>query len=44
MWRVPTQYSCVAPRRSIALDDLDHRLLECLQQDARRTLQDLGDA
>jgi DNA-binding Lrp family transcriptional regulator len=33
----------MAPRRPIPLDDLDHRLLASLQQDAGRTLHELGD-
>ena len=36
-----TQDSCVAPRRHISLDELDHKLLAALQQDAGRTLYDL---
>ncbi len=39
-----TQNYCVQTRRRIALDDLDHRLLTCLQHDASRTLQELGEA
>jgi len=34
----------VATRRPIVLDDLDHKLLERLQQDAGQTLLALGDA
>ncbi len=44
MLRVRTQHSCVAPRRPIPLDELDHRLLESLQEDAERTLRQLGNA
>lgn len=39
-----TQDSCVAPPRHVSLDELDHKLLAALQQDAGRTLYDLGDA
>ena len=39
-----TQNYCVQTRRHITLDDLDHRLLTCLQHDASRTLQELGEA
>ena len=30
--------------RPLQLDDLDHKLLECLQQDSGRTLDELGEA
>jgi Lrp/AsnC family leucine-responsive transcriptional regulator len=34
----------VRSSRPLQLDDLDHKLLECLQQDAGRTLDELGEA
>jgi Lrp/AsnC family transcriptional regulator, leucine-responsive regulatory protein len=39
-----TQDYCVPASRPLHLDDLDHKLLEHLQQDAGRTLDELGEA
>jgi DNA-binding Lrp family transcriptional regulator len=43
MSRHSTQDFCVTTRTPVALDELDHRLLACLQQDAGQTLNQLGD-
>jgi Lrp/AsnC family transcriptional regulator, leucine-responsive regulatory protein len=40
--RVPTQQYCV-PRHALQLDDLDRKLLDLLQNDAARSLYELGD-
>jgi Lrp/AsnC family transcriptional regulator, leucine-responsive regulatory protein len=37
------QKSCMAPRAPTTLDDLDRKLLELLQQDAGRSLDQLGE-
>src|SRR5579859_7056682 len=39
-----TQKSCMAPRTPTSLDDLDRKLLDLLQQDAGRSLYQLGEA
>ena len=44
MSRRSAQNFCVTTRSPVALDELDHRLLACLQQDAGQTLHQLGDA
>ncbi len=41
-FRAWTQNHCV-PRSMLALDDVDHELLDLLQRDAGRTLRELGD-
>lgn len=38
------QNFCVTRRGTVALDELDHRLLELIQCDAARPLRELGDA
>ena len=38
-----TQKSCMAPRTPTSLDDLDRKLLDLLQQDAGRSLYQLGE-
>lgn len=40
--RAKTQYCCV-PRRRLRLDEVDHRLLDQLQRDARQSLRALGE-
>ena len=35
--------NCCVPKSTLALDDVDHHLLDELQRDSGRTLRDLGD-
>lgn len=35
--------NCCVPKTTLALDDVDHELLDLLQRDAGRTLRDLGE-